>query len=192
MLDTIALLLLPYHYCLRSSIVWIDVDNEGRGERKRQTIDWHSFLLIFCVGSIVWNFGSNSMVWHESFSTASRVGVAATMEGWMGAKKCAIWEHGERHGLMFVQRILCCVLCCDVMWRGPRCNDVIGSKRRKERIEATAGRSQFLWLADNRRWIAKWLSWRTTDRENSGSYWPFFLPLPPRKRTSFHFSDVLL
>ena len=32
------------------------------------------------------NFGSNSMVWHESFSTASRVGVVATMEGWMGAE----------------------------------------------------------------------------------------------------------
>ena len=29
------------------------------------------------------------MVWHESFSTASRVGVVATLKGWMGAE-CAI------------------------------------------------------------------------------------------------------
>ena len=52
------------------------------------------------------------MVWHESFSTASRVGVAEAMEeGWMGAE-CAILGTeigGDResgsHGLLLLQRI---------------------------------------------------------------------------------------
>ena len=52
------------------------------------------------------------MVWDESFSTASRVGVVATLEGWMGAE-CAIIgteirgdRAAERHGCFVF--VVCC------------------------------------------------------------------------------------
>ena len=63
----------------------------GRG--RDPTIDGRrTLILLFLIcGGICkrWNFGSNSLVWHESFSTASRVGIVAMMEGWVGAE-CAI------------------------------------------------------------------------------------------------------
>ena len=46
------------------------------------------------------NFGSNSMVWHESFSTASRVGVVAAIDGWFRAEYAILgtYRGGDRAG----------------------------------------------------------------------------------------------
>ena len=46
------------------------------------------------------NFGSNSMVWHESFSTASRVGVVAAIDGWLRAEYAILgtYRGGDRAG----------------------------------------------------------------------------------------------
>ena len=46
------------------------------------------------------NFGSNSMVWHESFSTASRVGVVAAIDRWIRAEYAILgtYRGGDRAG----------------------------------------------------------------------------------------------
>jgi len=52
------------------------------------------------------------VVWHESFSTASRVGVVATLKGWMGAE-CAILGteiRGDRIGQRNFMVVYCLLL----------------------------------------------------------------------------------
>jgi len=46
------------------------------------------------------NFGSNSTVRHESFSTASRVGLVAAIDGWMRAEYAILgtYRGGDRAG----------------------------------------------------------------------------------------------
>ena len=50
------------------------------------------------------------MVWHEFFSAASRVGVVATMDGWMGAE-CAIRVDSGRKSGEIGQRNFMVVYC---------------------------------------------------------------------------------
>ena len=54
-------------------------------ETNERSMYSHLLFAIILVGHDAMNFGSNSTVRHESFSTASRVGVVAAIDGWMRA-----------------------------------------------------------------------------------------------------------
>ena len=50
------------------------------------------------------------MVWHESFSTASRVGVVAAIDGWMRAEYAILGTYrGRGEGLAEVMVVVDCL-----------------------------------------------------------------------------------
>jgi hypothetical protein len=67
----------------------------------------HLLFAIILVGHDAMNFGSNSTVRHESFSTASRVGVVAAIDGWMRAEYAILGTYrGRGEGLAEVMVVV--------------------------------------------------------------------------------------